>query len=201
MREKNQIFGRLSLGECLTDIFLRGIVEKYHYEEKDYAALGRVASDVRICIKDQENFCVSYDERVWPTGRDALVTLTLGAGIDLLQERYHSGGRLMESYMLENCSSELLRLGYEKVHQLIVEQTGMYVAQAFFFGGNDEYSLEQMAWQLKERGIKNISCTADYCLRPTKSVVYCVRLGFEEPVAKSICSDCANRLACRQCFP
>ncbi len=199
MCEKNQLFGRLSLWECLTDAFLRGVIEKYHYEERDAVLLGRVASDIKICIKDQESFCVSYDERKWPLEREALVTLTLGPGIDLLQERYHSGGLLMESYMLENCSSELLRLGYEKIHRLIVEQTGMYAARVSFFGGEEEYSLNRMAEELKKRDIKNIACTADYCLRPTKSAAYLVKLCPEETVVRSICSDCANRDNCHQC--
>lgn len=198
-KNENKIFGRLHLWECLTTGFLDEIMKKYHYEEKDYTILKKVAADVKICIKEQENFCVAFDGENPVIQQQALVTLTLGSNLDILQERYHKQEKVMESYMLENISSELLRCGYERIHRLIVEKTGMYVEKFCFFGEGEQYSLAQMAEQLKEQEIKNVSCTKDYCLRPSKSVAYRVKLTCEETVSRNICSNCKNRENCSQC--
>lgn len=195
--EKKKIFGRLHLEKHLTTEFLEGVKAKYHYEEKDAENLKKVASDIKICIKEQENFCLVYDGQTEGRCPQALVTLTLGSNLDILQERYHKKEQLLESYMLETISSELLCLGYEEIQGMIREITGMYVEKLSFFGEGEEYSLAQMAEQLKTQGITNVRCTLDYCLRPLKSVAYRAQLTGEKVVLGTICSQCKNRGNCR----
>ena len=81
-------------------------------------------------------------EETFP-GRDQsflAVGITLGKGIDELQEKYLQNGFLTESYMIEVLSSELLLESYRAYTEWVVVHRNLHVARLHFLGSEPEIS-------------------------------------------------------------
>ena len=65
------------------------------------------------------------------------VGITLGKGIDALQEKYLQNGFLTESYMIEVLSSELLLESYRAYTEWVVVHRDLHVARLQFFRWGD----------------------------------------------------------------
>lgn len=204
------------LWTCLTSAFLDRVASRYHYEKKDMEQLRRVASDMAGCLKGQESTYIVFPEtaeqgrrpetadrrrfREPDAGkRTAAVVMTLGARIDLLQERYQQTDRMLESYMVENIGGELLMQGYERLEEWLKARTGCRVAAYHFLGSEEDYPLEMMPELLALACKNKVSCNEGYCLTPKKSVAFFVELT-EEASEKcaSICDSCSRRDSCVQ---
>lgn len=191
------------LWTCLTSDFLEGVRERYHYEKKDMEQLGRVASDMVSCLKGQER---TYFVPIDGTGQEkkgagntraAAVIMTLGANIDLLQERYQRTNRMLESYMVESIGGELLMQGYGQLEEWIESRTGYHVAAYHFPGSEAEYPLEIIPELLSQAGQDRVTCNAGFCLKPKKSVVFLVELAAERTeTCAGICGTCSRRGDC-----
>lgn len=201
-KNEKRIFGRTRLWEMMNDSFLEEVCRKYKYQRADMELLQKVASDLKICIKDQECFHCLLTENIEKKERkvSALILLTLGIGPDLLQERYCRSDRLLEAYMIENISSELLQRGYEQVHRLIAQQTKQYVTDMYFYGSTDKFPLEAMPGALKKLGSKIVTCTENCYLKPSKSVLYQARLSdsIKNEGRVSLCATCSRREKCEK---
>ena len=167
------------LWTCLTSAFLEQVRSRYHFEEKDKALLKGVASDLAGCLKWKEAAYLMFEDGT-DTVRRATAVVTLGSDVDLLQERYQNTGRMLESYMLESIGGELLMLGYGMLETWIRENTGYQVARA------------------KQH---KVVCTAGYCLKPKKSVVFEMELAPAEACGETahggrICAHCSRRDTC-----
>ena len=178
----------------LTSEFLGQIQVRYHYEEKDRAQLKLVAADMANCMKWQESTYLVWQES---TPGQVVVVMTLGIGIDLLQERYAKSGRMMESYMVESIAGELLMLGYAQLEQFIREKMRYYVSAYHFFGSEEAYPLEAMKGILEQTRQSNVICNEAGCLTPKKSVVFLAELTKQENSAcGQLCDTCAARADC-----
>ena len=71
------------------------------------------------------------------------VGITLGKGIDELQEKYLQNGFLTESYMIEVLSSELLLESYRAYTEWVVVHRNLHVARLHFLGGEISETSEQ----------------------------------------------------------
>lgn len=183
------------LWTCLTSAFLERVQRRYHYETKDMELLKSVAKDMAGCMRWQESTYLMFDET--QEGISATVIMTLGAGVDLLQERYQSTGRMLESYMVESIGAELLMQGYKELERWIKEQTGYCVAAYHFFGEDADYSLGRMQEAIACAGQTKVTCNEGFCLTPRKSVVFCIDLsGNEEENCGEICAACSRREEC-----
>lgn len=186
------------LWTCLTTEFLGHVKNRYHYETKDMEMLRSVARDMAGCMRWQESTYLMFDEK--RGGTTATVIMTLGVGVDLLQERYQSMGRMLESYMVESIGAELLMQGYKELEQCIKAQTGYYVAAYHFFGEDAAYPLCRMREVLACAGQTKVTCNEGFCLTPRKSVVFCVDLSEkEEENCGEICDVCSRRAECSYC--
>lgn len=178
----------------LTSEFLGQIQVRYHYEERDRAQLKLVAADMANCMKWQESTYLVWQEDV---PGQVIVVMTLGVGIDLLQERYAKSGRMMESYMVESIAGELLMLGYAQLEQFIREKTGCYVSAYHFLGSEEAYPLEAMRGILEMTGQNKVVCNEAGCLTPKKSVVFLAELTNQENSSCGrLCDTCAARDDC-----
>ena len=180
------------LWTCLTSAFLEQVRSRYHFEEKDKALLKGVASDLAGCLKWKE---AAY------TVRRATAVVTLGSDVDLLQERYQNTGRMLESYMLESIGGELLMLGYGMLEAWIRENTGYQVMAYHFFGDDEAHPLSAMPEILARAKQHKVVCTAGYCLKPKKSVVFEMELAPAEACGVTahggrICAHCSRRDTC-----
>ena len=174
------------LWTCLTSAFLEQVRSRYHFEEKDKALLKGVASDLAGCLKWKEAAYLMFEDRM-DMVRRATAVVTLGSDVDLLQERYQNTGRMLESYMLESIGGELLMLGYGMLVAWIRENTG--------------YQLSAMPEILARAKQHKVVCTAGYCLKPKKSVVFEMELAPAEACGETahggrICAHCSRRDTC-----
>lgn len=72
------------------------------------------------------------------------VAMTLGSGIDALQEDYHQKGMLSESYMLEVLAGELLMQAYRAYNRYVKEHAKRHVARYHFPGSEEEFPLAKL---------------------------------------------------------
>lgn len=203
------------LWTCLTSEFLEQVRSRYHFEEKDKALLKGVASDLAGCLKWKEAAYLMFADNTdiadtadtvdtadtADTVRRATAVVTLGSDVDLLQERYQNTGRMLESYMLESIGGELLMLGYGMLEAWIRENTGYQVMAYHFYGDDEAHPLSAMPEILARAKQHKVVCTAGYCLKPKKSVVFEMELALAEACGGTahsgrICAHCSRRDTC-----
>ena len=130
------------------------------------------------------------------------VAMTLGEGVDALQEHLSEEGELTRCYMAEALGNELLLEAYASFHQWVEKSQGrgVHVARYHFYGGEEALPLEKMREALMELGQDAVTCNDCFCLRPKKSVVFVAELTADPAVAcQGICvgcdrKDCPNRV-------
>lgn len=148
----------------------------------------------------------------------AYCAVTLGAGIDRLQERCSDSGDMSGAYMLECLGCVLLQKAYDIVDELLRENTGLYV-QRYVFPGDGELPLSdngrilrriREAGDAREAGRSSDSvrvgkstgeernpnspavfCNESYVLMPQKSVVFVAVLGADR-TDRHLCDACPS---------
>ncbi len=130
-----------------------------------------------ICLKKQEGFWVVFPDEIKEQGAGLVtVVMTLGAGIDILQERYQRTDRMLESYMVENISGELLMEGYRQFGEWIASKTQWKVKAFHFPGGEKAFPLELLPELLKTTGQQKGTCNRECCMQPKKRGAFLAEL-------------------------
>ncbi|MCM1174120.1 MAG: hypothetical protein NC341_03610 [Blautia sp.] len=179
--------------------FLEKVRVKFHYEETR-------AEELRAAAEEMLPFL--YREAFWERGqveagsgaggadlpgrRYERVVMSLGAGLDILQERYSGQGSLSKCYMLEVLAGELLMQGCGAYNRYIGETADWHVARYHFPGSEEAYPLEKLPGLLT--GLTDrVTCNAAFCLLPKKSVAFAAELTQDEKVrCEGICAGCGN---------
>lgn len=195
-------FFRNLLHELVTPAFLEGVRKKYHFGETQIMELQAVAEEMAPWMRKEafwERKEVLLRDQSWVDRSDKSaksyerVVMTLGHGIDCLQETYSESGWLLQSYMTEVLAGEILYRGYDAYQQYIRSKTGWYVANYHFPGSEDAFPLELLADLLKGYAPR-ITCNSAFCMSPSKSVVFISELTEEDSMhGNSICAGCTNR--------
>lgn len=164
-------------------------------------------------VTDQSGAGCRYME-----GQPAYCAVTLGAGIDRLQERCSSSGDVSGAYMLECLGSVLLQKAYHIVDELIHRSAGLFV-QRYIFPGDGELPLSENAGILERiraagsgesTGADDgssigmecsreadaadspaVSCNGSYVLTPQKSVAFAAVLGADRK-DRHLCAACPS---------
>lgn len=191
--------------------FLEKVRGKYHYEKDWSEALKKSALEMLPFLQKEAFWestpaewsdTVSYlqsapeEENAAGSRRKAAgtkyerVVISLGAGLDRLQEQYSEQGSLSKSYMLEALAGELLMESYVAYNRYVAETTDWHVARYHFPGSEEAYPLEMLP-ELLAGLTKRVTCNAAFCLIPKKSVVFVAELTQEESVqCEGICMGC-----------
>ena len=190
---------------CSYEQFLHSVMEKYHYDPEEYPNLKRLAGEMIPCLETEAGWQDRENKETFP-GRDQsflAVGITLGKGIDALQEKDLQNGFLTESYMIEVLSSELLLKSYRAYTEWVAVHRNLHVARLHFLGGEiSETSepqigsllrLSNLPMLLQELALP-VTCNAAYCMIPKKSVVFYAELT-KDPFTKcaGICLGCGRR--------
>lgn len=153
-----------------------------------------------------------------PEELTAYCAITLGAGIDRLQEQCSHSGDVSGAYMLECLGSVLLQKAYDIVDELLRENTGLFV-QRYVFPGDGELPLSENGRilerirgagsgesagpdggssigmeSIREAGVADppaVSCNGSYVLTPQKSVVFVAVLGADRK-DRQLCDACPS---------
>lgn len=201
------------LDRFLGAAFLEKVGKKYHYWESQIVELKAVAEEMlpllrrEACWERREccGLCRPVFEKYRRNQTDAAdtvyeeVVMSLGSGLDDLQENYTQRGMLSESYMLEVLADELLLEGYGAYNRYIRENTVWHVARYHFLGSEEGFPLEMMPELLHSFAIP-VTCNEVFCMQPKKSVVFVSELTQDERVScRGICmgcnsTRCANRI-------
>ena len=205
---------------CRDDAFLHSVMKKYHYAKHDYSTMKSVAEQMLPSLEAEAGWQDSDLQETFPAGEQSFlaVGITLGNGIDELQEKYLREGLLTESYMIEVLSSELLLKSYQSYTEWIARHRDFHVARFYFLGSevsesDDAYAVLQQKLQLEqlpellEKLDMSVTCNEAYCMLPKKSVVFYAQLTKDSSVkCAGIClgcgrRDCPNKMEEKENFP
>ena len=174
--------------------FLRGVCGKYHYQDTDYQSLLETAEHMLPLMEEQA--CWNHrlfelpGEQERSSEKYTEAAITLGEGLDRLQEEYAGKGLLSECYMVETLASELLLQAYGAYNRQVAEKTDYHVARYHFPGSEEAYPLSMLP-KLLERLEMPVSCNEALCMTPKKSVVFVAKLTTDETVrCPGICVGC-----------
>lgn len=193
----------------LSAAFLEKVGKKYHYWDTQTTELYAVAEELLPLIRREA--CWERREACGRSGApmekyrryqmdvaDAVyeeVVMSLGSGLDDLQESYTNRGMLSESYMLEVLADELLLEGYGAYNRYIRENTGWHVARYHFFGSEEGFPLEMLP-ELLDRFAIPVTCNEVFCMQPKKSVAFVSELTQDAGIScRGICMGC-NSAGC-----
>lgn len=178
--------------------FLEKVCMKFHYEKERMEELRKVAEKMQPLIRrdglwERRKSAPGYSLK--PQTADAVyeeVVMSLGKGIDDLQEDFHGKGMLSESYMLEVLAGELLLAGYGAYNREVIEKGNRHVAGYHFPGSEEELPLK-MVPELLHAFHSPVTCNEAFCLIPKKSVVFLAELTCDSAIqCESICTGCQN---------
>ena len=186
------------LDRFLSPTFLEGVLKKYHYEEAQASEFQVVAEEMLPLMREE----AFWERRVSLEGNKhqseecnmmhEKVVMSLGIGVDRLQEKYSKRELLSQSYMIEVLASELLLQGYAAYNHYIRENTDWHVARYHFLGSEEDFPLEMLPDLLKEL-TPLITCNSAFCMLPKKSVAFIAELTQDDKVqCRGICVGCNN---------
>ncbi|NBJ93908.1 hypothetical protein [Parablautia muri] len=180
--------------------FLKKVHKKFHYTPEQMETLLAVAqemlprmraeafwerrlSDAQIC---GNLLAAKFDEKYED------VVISLGYGLDELQENYSQKGMLLESYMLETLASELLLQSYGSYNRYTLKEGKWHVARYHFPGSEENFPLELLPKMLQ--GITNrVACNSALCMQPKKSVAFVAELTQDaKRFCEGICTGCGS---------
>ncbi len=186
------------LDDFLKDHFLRRVLQKFHYRETQWKELYGVAEKM-LPLMQKEAFwergksCFTEPSKEHSPVKYEDVVMSLGNGLDDLQENYNKKGLLSEIYMLQNLASELLMLGYSSYNQYISKNMDWHVAKYHFLGSEKEFPLEMLP-KLLRRLTPKITCNEAFCILPKKTVAFVGELTQDEEIhCEGICAGCQSK--------
>lgn len=182
------------LEKFTSEHFLREVCRKYHYQDTDYQSLLETAECMLPFMRKQA--CWNHrlfelsDGQDTSAGRYTEAAITLGEGLDRLQEEYAGKGALSECYMVEALASELLLEAYAAYNRQVAAEMPFHVARYHFPGSEQAYPLSMLP-ELLMRLEMPVSCNEVFCMIPKKSVAFVAELTTEEAVkCPGICVGC-----------
>ncbi len=180
----------------LNPSFLEKVRDKFHYEETRSSELQAVAEQMLPLIREEAFWESNISSLQKSSGTEYEdVVMSLGAGIDSLQDHYSSQGMLSRSYMLEVLASELLLQGYGAYNRYVERNTDRHVARYHFLGSEDSFPLSMLP-RLLDITDGRITCNEAFCMLPKKSVAFVAELTQDEKVrCEGVCVGC-NRGQC-----
>ncbi len=193
---------------CRDEQFLHSVMKKYHYDPEEYPTLKQLAEQMVPCLETEAGWQDRDCEETFPEGERSFlaVGITLGKGIDELQENYLQDELLTESYMIEVLSSELLLKSYQAYTEWVAAHRDLHVARLHFLGAEGAPGLENLPTLLRELKLP-VACNEAYCMIPKKSVVFYAELTKDVfTKCAGIClgcgrRDCPNRMEEKESFP
>ena len=170
---------RMAVEQPNKDAFIEQVMRKYHFSTEEKEALQQVYEKVRTYMAPYAIYRINTRMRGVPlldAEQSALVAMTLGEGVDRLQEYYEREHALSESYMVECVANELLLQMYADFNQSYPKFHRRYVKRYVFVGEENDITAN-------EYGV----------LQPSKSVVFFALLSDNpEQHCQGICMNCGN---------
>lgn len=190
--------GFCELIENMTTLsFLERVAKRYHYLQEDLPELLTVAEKMQECVFREASFEIGEIQTAQESDRPRqAVVMTLGGGVDRLQNAYVEKEKLTESFMIEALGNELLLCAYGVWNRWIEAETEYHVASYLFPGSSEAYPLQELPELLADIS-KTVTCNESFLMIPKKSVAFYAFLTKEPGVrCEGVCQGC-NRKDCR----
>lgn len=177
--------------------FLRMVHKKFHYGEEQFEVLAAVAGKMLPMMRKEafweRGSAHSYVGEQEDSGAlYEAVVMSLGEGLDGLQEAYSRKGMLLEAYMLETLAGELLMKSYSAYNRYAMANGTWHVARYHFPGSDEKFPLEILPDILKKLSAK-VSCNSCFYMKPKKSVVFMAELTQDQGVwCEGVCTGCTS---------
>ncbi|MCM1287401.1 MAG: hypothetical protein NC240_03745 [Clostridium sp.] len=148
---------RMSAGKQDRERFIKGIINKYHFEPEAENDIISVYEKMQSCMKPYAVYRMNQRDtgiKDIDSRQSAIVAMTLGKEIDSLEEQLTAAGKLDEAYMLECIAAELLLTMYGDFNKEYAKFHRRYVERYVFIG--EEIPVTEVPKLLKEvKGAKN----------------------------------------------
>lgn len=175
--------------------------KKYHFYQEDIGLIQSVYDTMLSYIHGEiftkmvkEDALQFIDVPISREAQYATAIVTLGAGVDKLQESYLEEETIKEAYIIECLSGELLIKAYTRLEEILYCETGLHRSSYEFLG--DRYPLQMIPEVFRYLEQDTVTYNKAYELVPLKSVVLFVELKKEENSQKcaplNICVNCNN---------
>lgn len=183
---------QVTMNEWETEKFMH----QYHFERKDWELMGHVKQQTEKVMQvscfyellEQGVFCQE--------GKSIVAAMTLGAGVDALEDGLMQEGKMLEAYMVECFAQFYLEKAYGIFRTLFREREGIGLGKFHFLG--DAYPLELTPELFRYLPQDEVTYNEAYVLIPQKSVSFMAPLTEKEHTGSE--KDCANCLAREKCF-
>lgn len=181
---------RQVIDQCVEGKFLESVCEKYHYLPEDGEQMRQTALAMKGIIEKEAFFQhgLKEGEKLFDS-----VVISLGEGIDRLQDDYSEKGELTSAYMVEILAGEILLISYTAYNQYMERTSDCHVARYYFPGSEKEYPLTMISSMLSELNA-SVSCNESYCMIPKQSVAFLALLTKDKSVrCPGICLACGRK--------
>ena len=168
------------LSRCQQADFIEEAARKNGYGREDLPELSRIAGEVVRESGRKGSFASKLLQEEADGKRPVTVSvLTLGEGVDRLQDRYRERENMTAAYMAEVISNEILMKSYEAYDRMLAETTDYRVKEFHFPGSEEAYPLSDIGKILDMLGAP-VQCLKSFCMVPRKSVVFYAELTREK---------------------
>lgn len=154
------------------------LIKRYHLQGENLEELQRLNNAIMKVISCKACYQI--------TGFSGIGIVTLGSGIDRLQESCTSREMLYEALLIDYLSTELLNQAYHHLNEICHEESGYFVKNYLFPGA--ELPIEEIEAICIESGQDILAYNQAYMLIPGKSAVF--RFLLTDQREKSFCSVC-----------
>lgn len=179
------LFPVLVLGE------MDSLKERYHFSHMDMGRLKSLYQAMEPLVRAKA-YIKLKPELVFLKNDNCVISIvTLGKYVDELENLYSDAERLLEAYMIECLSLEILSKAYEGLRTFLHEETGMWMAEYGFLG--DQYPIERMGEILDCFSEIEVSCKGSSMMTPRKSVILISELTEKDTGPCDTCLNCGNR--------
>ena len=174
---------------------IQGVIKRYGFARSDLPLLTALARVLRPLARCRAYYIWKRKEEPVAYEDFAVVFLSLGEGVDALQEVYLEREAVSEGYMIDCLASEWLAKAYGECVARLQSESGKQAVKIDFLG--DTYPLSLMEKWYGEFAGMPVTFNAQYVLRPKKSVAFLLPMeaaqeGCREKAAAHICKNCGN---------
>lgn len=181
----------ISLEVQLDEEDLKNLIRRYRFAQSDFAQLSALSQVLQPIIQTRAYYVWKQKEAPISYEDYAIVFLSLGDGVDALQEVYLEREAVTEGYMIECLASELLLKAYKECVRQLQAECGKWAEKIDFLG--DTYPVELMESFYSDFEGMPIAFNAQYVLQPKKSVVFLLpMLPAQEGKEHAPCHVCGN---------
>lgn len=170
----------------------RHMIQRFHFRKEDFLSLQAISRAMAPLLQIKAYYLWKSRDKIISYNEYAAVFLTLGNGVDALQELYLSRKCLSEAYMVECIALELLTKAYREFVKKVQKETGKWAEKIDFLG--DTYPIELLPRLYNEFEQMDISYNEKLVLSPEKSVAFLLPMSKKETgSACNICKNCSNK--------